>query len=154
MNECDLDKICVKRDNGFTMLNKMNIKFPCDVGISYGFFTPTLPHITLSFQLPNLYTINQKLGVILRNTTHNFRQQGYTSYYNINQDTIQCLIYSNLLQHFFLVHPSKNDVSPSKSQLENLPCTMSGQQYCMMSRNLSYLSQVHQTIHYNLELQK
>jgi len=58
MNECDLDKIVVEHDNVFTMLNKMNIKFSCDAGSSYGFFAPTLPHITLNFQVPNLYTIN------------------------------------------------------------------------------------------------
>ena len=154
MNECDLSRIFVEHANGLTIVNTMNINIPCYVGSSSHCFSPTPIHIMLNFQIPNLSTINHKIGAILRNATHNFRQQGYTSHYNINQDTIQCLIYSNLLQHFFIVHPSKNDVSPSKSYLENLPCTMSRQQYCMMSRNLSQLSYVHQTIHYNLESQK
>ena len=146
MNECDLSRIFVEHANGLTMVNTMNINIPCDVGSSYHCFVqPAFTSLSISkYPICNL-------GAILRNATHNFRQQGYTSNYNMNQDKIQCLRYSKLLQYLFLVHPRKDDIAHSKSQLENLQYTIYGKQYCRLLRNLTKLSQVHQRLHYKLE---
>ena len=76
---------------------------------------PPLAHITLNYPIPNLYTLKQNIDAILRNTTHDFEEQGYTSYNNINEDTIQFLIHSNLVQHLFLVRPSMENIVSSKS---------------------------------------
>ena len=52
--------------------------------------------ITFNSQIPNLSIMNQNVGGILRNTSHNFRNQGYGSCYNINEDKIHCLKHSML----------------------------------------------------------
>lgn len=115
MNECDMSRIFVEQANGLTMVNTTNIDIPCDVGCSYHCFSRIPIHITLNFQIPNFSTINHKIGAILRNETHNFRQEGYTSNYNMNEHKIQCLRHFKLLQYLFLVHPRKDDIVHSKS---------------------------------------
>lgn len=75
MNEFDLDRDVVEDANGLTRVNIMNINIPCDVGSTYCCFTPPPTHITLNFRISNLSTINHKIGAILRNATHNFRQK-------------------------------------------------------------------------------
>lgn len=72
-------------------------------------------HITLNYPIPNLYTIKQNINEIIRNTTHNFGYQGYTSYHIINQDTTQFLIRSKLVQQLFLVRPIMDNIVSSKS---------------------------------------
>jgi len=74
-----------------------------------------LAHVTLNYPIPNLYSINQNIDEILRNKTPNFGEQGYTSCNNINEDTIQFLIHSKLVQHLFLVRPSMENIVSSKS---------------------------------------
>ena len=89
MNECDLGRTVFEHANGFTMVNTRNIEIPFDFGGSYGGFNwLPLAHITLNTQIPNLSIINQNVGEIIISTSHNFRKQGYISYYNINQDKI------------------------------------------------------------------
>ena len=80
MNECDLDIIVVEHGNWFTMANTINIKILCDVGCWYGESVTDLAHITLNFIIPYFYTTNKKIGGIVRNATHNFRQQGHNSH--------------------------------------------------------------------------
>lgn len=84
MNECDLDIIVFEHGSWFTMVTTINIKIFYDVGCLYGGFVAALAHITLNFQIPYFSTINKKIGGIVRNETHNFRQQGHNSYYDIN----------------------------------------------------------------------
>jgi len=55
------------------MVDTRNIEIPCDFGSSYGGFNR--PPITLNSQIPNLSIINQNVPEIIRNTSHNFRQQ-------------------------------------------------------------------------------
>lgn len=69
MNECDLNRIVVEHADGLTMVGTMNISIPFEFGSSYHCLTPPSAHITLNFQIPNLSTINPKIGAILRNAT-------------------------------------------------------------------------------------